>query len=206
MASKSVIFLGFRHTVESPRLRFPEAEMWGQSTGIRTWEYQLQDWSRWFDVHTFGPQVGYPGINLLRPDIVNWYVKQGPERPIYFAEDIQGIRAARKYPIEEMKARFPKSIGRYGCQLDFMFALALSEGFDRIIMYGNGQPYVSDPESVIARKWFQKHGSALWWIGKAEDMGVEVVFDGPCMYRPFDGDYGYDMGPGGMPNGVDVER
>ena len=103
-----------------------------------------------------------------------------------------------------MEAEFGK--GRFGCQLDFMFALALHEKFTRIILYGNGQPYVNDQNSPAARKWYQRHASALWWMGKAEERGIEIVYDGPCLYRPFDGNYGYDMGLGAQPNGVDVER
>lgn len=204
---KSVIFAGYRHTVESPRKHYPEAELWAQSNSIRSWDFSLHDWSRWFDVHNIEFQPGYAGIRMLRPDILEWYGRQGSERPIYFAtsDPIPGILGARPYPLAEMEARFGK--GRFGCQLDYMFALALAEGFERIILYGNGAPYVNDQNSPVARKWYQRHASALWWIGKAETMGVEMVYDGPCLYRPFDGNYGYDMtGLGGERNGVDVER
>jgi hypothetical protein len=192
-AKKSVIIGCYRHTIESPRLHFPGAELWMQSNAIRNWDFALHDWSRWFDVHTEGPQAGYAGIRLLRPDILGWYEKQGPERPIYFTDHIPSVRASTVYPLAEMKARFGG--GRFGCQLDYMMALALSEGFERIIFYGNGAPYVDDPSSDKARKYITRHCSVLYWIGRAEATGVEVVFDGPSMFRPFDGDYGYDMGP-----------
>jgi hypothetical protein len=116
------------------------------------------------------------------------------------------VRAARSYPRDAMLAQFPKSVGRYGCQLDYMMALAISEGFDRIIFHGTGQPYVANAQTPEARKWWSRHASVLWWMGLAEDRGIELVYDGPCMNRPFDGDYGYDMGPAGSPNGLDVER
>lgn len=203
---KSVIFQGYRHTVESPRKHFPDAELWGQSNSIRSWDFSLHDWSRWFDVHTVEFQPGYPGIRMLRPDILEWYGRQGSERPIYFAgEAPAAIIGAVPYPIAAMEAEFGK--GRFGCQLDYMFALALSEKFERIILYGNGAPYVGKPSNDPAlRKWFMRHASALWWIGKAEERGIEIVYDGPCLYRPFDGNYGYDMGLGAEQNGVDVER
>ena len=210
---KSVIFQGYRHTIESPRCHHPYAELWGQSNAIRAWDFVHHDWSRWFDIHTVEFQRDYAGIRMLRPDVLQWYYKQGSERPIYFAGDPpKGCLAGRSYPLEQMEAEFGK--GRFGCQLDFMFALALSERFQRIILYGNGQPYVThDPTKmdlemwkIQRRKWFERHSTALWWMGKAEERGVEMVYDGPCMYRPFDGNYGYDMSLGGLTNGVDVER
>ena len=211
---KAVIFQGYRHTVESPRRHFPYAELWGQSNAIRSWDFSLHDWSRWFDVHTVDFQPGYAGIRMLRPDILEWYYKQGSERPIYFAgEPPPGCLAARSYPLAEMEAEFGK--GRFGCQLDFMFALALHEKFQRIILYGNGQPYVTrdpikDPDEAQfirkRRKWYERHATALYWIGRAEERGIEILYDGPCLYRPFDGNYGYDMSLGGAPPDVDVER
>jgi hypothetical protein len=192
-STKSVILMGYRHTVESPRLHYPDAELWGQSNAARAWDFSLYDWSRWFDVHTERPQAGYAGIRLLRPDILGWYEKQGPERPIYFAETIPSVRAGVLYPLEQMKAQF--GTGRFGCQLDYMMALAMAEGFTRIIFYGVGQPYVIDPVAKDARKWWSRHASLLYWMGRAEARGIELVYDGPCINRPFDGDYGYDMGP-----------
>lgn len=204
---KSVILGGYRHTVESPRKHNLEAELWMQSNSIRSWDFSLHDWSRWFDVHDVEFQPGYAGIRMLRPDILEWYGRQGRERPIYMTQTHPGIIGSVPYPLAAMKAAFPKSVGRYGCQLDYMMALALSEGFERIIFYGCGQPYVSEPNSPAARKWWARHGSMLWWMGLAEARGVELLYDGPCINRPFDGDYGYDMtGLGGERNGVDVER
>lgn len=190
---KSVILLGYRHTLESPRTRFPEAELWGQSNAIPNWDYALYDWSRWFDVHTEYPQGEYAGIKMLRPHILDWYQKQGPERPIYFAGHIPSVRASTAYPIEQMEAEFGK--GRFGCQLDYMMALALSEKFERIIFYGCGQPHVAEPDGDQAKHWLKHHHTVYYWMGRAEDRGVELVYDGPCMNAPLDRNYGYHMGP-----------
>jgi hypothetical protein len=103
--------------------------------------------------------------------------------------------------------------------MDYMVALALHEEFDRIIFYGAGWPYVGDPTSKAAEKWFRLHKTVLWWIRLARSRGVEVLLDGPSMLHPdiarqrsiprktsLPGAYGYEMGPGGLPNGLDVER
>jgi len=204
MAGKSVILAGFRHTVESPRRHYPEAELWMQSTSIRNWDWSIYDWSRWFDIHTVGPQAHYPGIQIQRPDVLEWYAKQGPERPIYLIERHPMVPASVSYLRDDVKAALPESVGRYGCQLDYMAATATCERFDRWILYGVGQPYVSEPDSKRAQTWMRVHGQFLWWLHVAQSRGVDVVFDGPNMFHPdvrgsedppapLDGDYGYDM-------------
>lgn len=204
--SKAVIIAGYRHTVESPRKHYPEAELWGQSTSARSWDWTLYDWSRWFDIHTVEPQSYYAGIRIQRPDVLSWYMRQGRERPIYMTEVHPDIMGSVAYPVDEMEAEF--GTGRFGCQLDYMAALALHEGFDRWILYGIGQPYVSDPTSERARKWFGFHRTFLWWLRVALDRGVTLVLDGPNMFteavirdesiviEPHVGRYGFDMSVG----------
>ncbi len=174
-----------------------------QSTSIRNWDWSLYDWSRWFDIHTVGPQAHYPGIAIQRPDVLAWYMRQGNERPIYLCETHADILGSVAYPRAQMEAAFGG--GRFGCQLDYMAALALHEGFDRWILYGVGQPYVTNPDSSKAGKWFRAHASFLWWMRLARQRGVEIVFDGPSMFtpdlrgrepvreEPMTGAYGYDM-------------
>ena len=173
--AKSVILGGYRHTVESPRYHFPEAELWLQSTSARAWDWILYDWSRWFDIHTIEPQSFYPGIKAMRPDVLAWYYKQGSERPIYFTQKYPDIIASRAYPIDRMSAQF--GAGYFGCQLDYMSALALDEGFDRWILYGIGYPYVKDRTSDAAKKWFKHHSTFLYWLRLANARGVEIIFD-----------------------------
>jgi hypothetical protein len=191
--AKSVILLGYRHTLESPRTLFPEAELWGQSNAIPNWDWALYDWSRWFDIHTEYPQGEYAGIKILRPHVLDWYQKQGPERPIYFAEHIPSVRASTAYPIAEMEAEF--GAGYFGCQVDYMMALALHEGFERIMFYGCGEPYVKDRASDQAKHWLFHHHTIWYWMGRAKERGVELTFMGPCMNSPSKKRYGYDMGP-----------
>ena len=174
---KSVIMGGFRHTVESPRYHYPHAELWLQSTSARAWDWILYDWSRWFDIHTVGPQSFYPGIRIMRPDVLNWYYKQGSERPIYFTEHYPEILASRAYPIGHITETF--GIGYFGCQLDYMAALALDEGFDQWILYGVGQPYVNNRAGARAQHWFKHHGTFLYWLRLAKSRGVEIILDTP---------------------------
>lgn len=205
---KAVIIGGYRHTVESPRYHFGNAELWLQSTSARAWEWNIYDWSRWFDVHDVDPNSYYPGIRIMRPDVLAWYHKQGSERPIYMTRRYPTIIGSCAYPIERMTETF--GLGYFGCQLDYMGALALEEGFETWILYGIGQPYAADRTSKRAQHWFAHHGTFLYWLRLATARGVEIVFDRPetnmltaamiadeaqyptpaiCPLR-----YGYDMG------------
>ena len=174
---KSVIIGGFRHTVESPRYHHPEAELWLQSTSARAWDWVLYDWSRWFDVHSIGPQAFYPGIRCQRPDVLAWYHKQGSERPIYLTEREPNILGSQAYPIDRMTAKF--GLGHFGCQLDYMAAMALDEGFERWFLYGIGQPYTDDREGPRAKHWLKHHGTFLYWLRLATAQGVDIVLDTP---------------------------
>jgi hypothetical protein len=174
---KAVILGGFRHTVESPRYHYPEAELWLQSTSARAWDWIIYDWSRWFDIHDIEPQSFYPGIRIMRPDVLAWYYKQGSERPIYFTQKYRDILASQAYPIERMTEKFGANY--FGCQLDYMGALALEEGFERWILYGIGQPYVKERGGARADHWFKHHGTFLYWLRLARKQGVEIVLDTP---------------------------
>ena len=204
----SVILGGFRHTVESPRFHYPHAELWLQSTSARAWQWTLYDWSRWFDIHDIEPQSFYPGIRAMRPDVLDWYHKQGSERPIYFTQHYPQILASRAYPIEAITEQF--GAGYFGCQLDYMGALALADGFEQWVLYGVGQPYVADRTSEKARHWFKHHGTFLYWLRLARSVGIEIILDTPesNMFSlemiadedqyptppPLASRYGYDMG------------
>jgi hypothetical protein len=205
---KSVIMGGYRHTVESPRYHFPDAELWLQSTSARAWDWVLFDWSRWFDVHAIEPKSFYPGIRAMRPDVLAWYHKQGSERPIYMTTRYPQIIGSRAYPIEAITEQFGANY--FGCQLDYMGALALQEGFGRWILYGIGQPYCTDRTGERAQKWFHYHSTFLYWLRLANAKGVEIIFDtresnlltpemllDPTQYptpAPLTYRYGYDMG------------
>lgn len=210
--TKAVIMGGYRHTVESPRKHCPPAELWLQSTSARAWNWGIHDWSRWFDLHTVGPQSFYPGIRNQRPDVLDWYMRQGSERPIYLTERHPDIIGSVAYPIDAIETALDAK-GRFGCQLDYMAALALHEQFDVWILYGIGQPYAKDREGKHAHHYFTHHGQfPFYWLRRAIKAGVTLVFDTPesnlitmDMIRDEEkyptpplreGRYGYDMHEG----------
>ena len=144
----------------------------------------------------------------MRPDVFDWYVRQGNERPIYMTAHDSRIIGSVEYPVSRVTARF--GAGHFGCQLDYMAALALEEGFDHWILYGLGQPYCADREGVPAQHYLKHHGHFLYWLREAVKQGVRIVMDTPdsnlwtkdmildeARYptpAPMPLRYGYDMG------------
>lgn len=175
---KAVIIGGYRHTVESPRFHCPmPAELWLQSTSARAWQWTLYDWSRWFDVHQVEPNSFYPGIKVMRHDVYDWYVRQGSERPIYMTQAHPTIIGSKSYPIDHITATF--GAGHFGCQLDYMAALALDEGFDHWILYGLGQPYCVERDGQRAAHYLKHHGHFLYWLREAVKRDVRIILDTP---------------------------
>jgi hypothetical protein len=201
---KAVIFCGYRHTIESPRCHYPDAELWMQSTSIRNWDWSIYNWSRWFDIHTVGPQAHYPGIQIQRPDVFAWYTRQGNERPIYLVETHPEIMGSVAYPKATMEAAFGARAVRVSARL---------HGRARAVMKASTAGFSTawgNPTSAIRThrrraKWLNAHYSFLWWMRLARQRGVEIVFDGPNMFtpelygneppreQPMSGAYGYDM-------------
>ncbi len=154
------------------------------------------------------PQSYYPGIQVMRPDVLHWYAKQGSERPIYMTKRYPSILASRAYPIDQMTATFGP--GFFQCQLDYMGALALHEGFNQWILYGIGYPYVKERESDRAHHWYKHHATFLHWLRIAKARGVEILYSSPDSNmitdemiadeerypapKPNPLRYGYDMG------------
>jgi hypothetical protein len=110
--------------------------------------------------------------------VLAWYHLQGNERPIYMMKRYPKIMGSRAYPIEAITEAFGDQY--FGCQLDYMGAMALYEGFDQWILYGVGQPYCRDRTSEQAQKWWQYHGTFLYWLRMANKRGVEILFDTPA--------------------------
>ena len=126
----------------------------------------------------------------------------------YLTKQVRQIIGSQAYPIERITAAFGSEY--FGCQLDYMGALALDEGFDTWILYGVGQPYVKDRVGKLAQHWYAHHCTFLYWLRLAVARGVEIVLDTPDSNMitlemiadeqryptppPLATRYGYDMG------------
>jgi hypothetical protein len=182
---KTVIITGRRIAPESPKVRWPHAELWGV-TRCNTfyWRETLTDWDRWFDVHPVQPTDYHKGILAKRPEAWEWYTRQRSGRPIYLLEPHPDVPDSVAFPRAEVQAFFDTS--QFTVSVDWLIALALMEGFQRIVLNGIGTRM--EPTYQYA------HKGILYWIGFARGRGVEVLIEGPSCYAEPEKVYGYELG------------
>ena len=179
---KTVIIHGKRVSELSPKVRWPHAELWGVSRcNVVYWRESLTDWDRWFDIHPRDPEPHHRGIFAKRPEAWDWYRRQPVGRPIYLRDTHPDVPASVAFPrswVEEIlrSTRFTVSV-------DWLIGLAICEGFERIVLNGIGTRL--EPDYQYA------HQGILYWLGRAEGMGIEVVIEGPSCYAMPTTVYGY---------------
>lgn len=185
---KSVIITGKRVTKESPRKGREDHELWGV-TRINHfyWNEKLTDWTRWFDLHPMKSTPHYPGIAKLRPITLDWYRRQDASRPIYLFQTYPDIPGSVVFPVEKVLERFPPGKFFYTCQVDYMIAFAILEGFEKIVLNGIG---VRDDQ-----RYLENHKGILFWVGVARGMGIDVEIDEPSVYIASPLLYGYEDSP-----------
>lgn len=182
---KTVIIHGKKVTHRSPRQRWPGSELWGVTRcNVLFWFESLTDWTRWFDVHPVHPEPHHRGILAKRPEAWEWYKRQDPSRPIYLLEPHPDVPASVAFPRQWVQDTLKTS--RFTVSVDWMFGLALCEGFERIVLNGIGTRF--EPDYQFAHKGIE------YWIGRAEGMGVDVVIEGPSCYTEPAKVYGYEAG------------
>lgn len=164
--------------IEAP---FDESDwaVWGLNGG---WSV-LPRWDRWFEMHTPDPD------SIAATYGAEYVAFLGAARkPVYTQEKVAWIPSSVAYPVEEMTAEFGE---RWASTPAYMLALAISQGFKEIGIYGidnTGLP--GSGEYRAHREWLQ------YLIGIACGKGITVTFpeSGSAMerngYR-----YGYQAAP-----------
>ena len=179
----TVILHGKRVTELSPRGRWPGAELWGFGRcNTFYWHQTLTDWTRWSDLHPVERTPHHKGIKVMRADSWAWYRRQDRTRPIYLLETHPDCPASVAFPRERVQDMLRTT--RFTTSADWMIGLALCEGFQRIVLNGMGTRSEADYQYA--------HKGILYWLGRAEGAGVEVVVEGPSCYHVPTQVYGYE--------------
>lgn len=180
---RTVIIHGKKISDLSPKGRWPGCELWGVGR-CQTfyWHCTLLDWDRWFDLHPVERTPHHKGIKVMRADAWAWYCKQGRYRPIYLLDAHPDCPASVAFPRAHVQAMLKTT--RFTSSAEFLIALAMCEGFERIVLNGIGTR--TEPDYQYA------HKGILYWIGRAEGAGVEVVIDPPSVYIEPAQVYGYE--------------
>lgn len=181
---KTVIIHGKRITYDSPRSRWPHAELWGVTRcNVLYWGETLTDWTRWFDLHPLHPTPFHRGILAKRPQAWDWYTRQRGGRPIYLLETHPDVPDSVAFPRAALQATYGT---QFMTSADWLIALALEEGFERIVLNGIGMRHEAD---------FQYAHQGIWhWIGYARGVlgWTNVVIEGASCYQPPQKVYGYE--------------
>ena len=151
-------------------------ERWGiNDLAFLRYSGEFDDWTRWFDLHTV------ERIQQRRPQAWEWYQRQ--TRPVYLLHTHADIPASLAYPKDNVIRYFRTS--RFGSSFDYMFALAIYEGFEKIEICWCPMKQVVEYQNQTK--------TAHYWIGQAEARGIEVVIHGDSALAPNPKLYGFEV-------------
>jgi len=146
-------------TSSTPLPEFPAgAEKWGINN---LWcKYNLKEryegWTRWFDLH---PDAHVQG---RKHNMYPWLCQQTKPIVRFWPDPNMNTQL---YPHEAVRAKFGGT--RFFCSsFDWLMALAIYEGFERVDLYGWRMAQLNYVHQVK---------SGQFWIRKAVEAGVEIV-------------------------------
>lgn len=193
----------------SPKRQYPDAELWACTHTQQQYRKQhasLDDWDAWFDLHPVNTTKHYPGIKGLRPGVWKWYTALPADRPVYLLESHPDVPASVRFPLDRVRAAFPVEDepdqavpgGMFTCQVDWMLAFAILEGYEHIILHGHGVS--EDPPHMMS------HRGILYWVGWARAIGIRVSILSPSWYRAPTKVYPIEAGGWAMEKGLSRYR
>ena len=121
--------------------------------------------TRWFELHGDTP------ITRSRRHEDHWRIIDNLNIPVYTLHDVP-VRQKVSYPIEAATAVANRAY--FACTTSYQIALALSEDFTSIDLYGIC--LTSTREALVERPCVE------WWLGLAEGRGVKVSVNHPWNY------------------------
>jgi hypothetical protein len=155
----------------------PSWELWGHASS-RPWYKREAD--LYFDLHR-RECWDSPGKRVYR--YPEWLAINTV--PIYMWEKYPEVPASRPYPKERILIEYGGARRYFKNHLAWMIALAFTEGVTHLGLFGTS--YQTEQERQNQR------GSAEYWLGRAEERGVQLVLPNNCslLAEPA-GLYGYE--------------
>ena len=171
----------------------PGVEIWGMNEKSRN--QPLSAFTRWFQLHNpeYLERFWPPGIEDLSE---TWSTER--DMPVYMDKHYPEYPDSVSYPKIEVEALTSHG-GYHASSFDWMLALGILEGFERIDLYGiDLRSWQLTGEPVSARACLE------YWIGVAEGRGIEVEIYGRSDVLKIvhiakyvsDLQYGFDCEPG----------
>ena len=173
---KNVLIFGAGHGKDEAQmiLSSPQWEVWALNlVPPIDADGQLRA-DRWFDLHQRRAQS---------PDDLRWIAKCPV--PIYLTPDMMDASPnARTFPLEGLERQFGKHY--WACTFAYQIALAISEGYTRIGLYGVELAFGSGRERTV--EW----ANVSYWIGMAQMAGVRILKPSVTMLAEHPFRYGFE--------------
>lgn len=157
---KKVAIVGF---ASSTRLKAPfddqAWEIWGMNQLYR----YIPRLTRWFEMHQHEGPHSYVADMVPGTDYIAW-MRACPV-PIYMVSSRPDFVTSITYPLDQMLSEFGTDY--FHSTVDYMLALAISEGFEEIGVWGIDMAHDSEYE--------HQKPSGSFWIGVAKGRGIKVT-------------------------------
>lgn len=184
----SVALVGFAPNTLDQVKRTRADEIWGI-----VWAYKYPEFpriDRLFEMHPIWVQAQTKKREYVKPREHWEWLKANRNIPVYMQEQRPEVPLSVRYPIEEATelldgwTRSGAPVRMFTSSLDYMWALAILEGFDEIEIIGAEL-------SSNSEFHYQREGFAFW-LGMALSRGIRVRQHAPTtlLYKPKR--YGYD--------------
>ena len=119
--------------------------------------------TRWFEIHPHEGPHSYIADMVPGTDYLKW-MRECPI-PLYMVSRKPEFPQSITYPIDELSKQFTREY--FHSSVDFMLALAISEGFEELGVWGVDMAHDSEYE--------HQRPSASYWLGQAEGRGIKVT-------------------------------
>lgn len=157
---KKVAIVGF---ASSTRLKAPyddqSWEIWGMNQLYR----YIPRLTRWFEMHQHEGPHSYVSDMVPGTDYIRW-MRECPV-PLYMVSARPDFPTSITYPLDQMLAEFGTDY--FHSSVDYMLALAISEGFEEIGVWGIDMAHDTEYE--------HQKPSGSFWIGVAKGRGIKVT-------------------------------
>lgn len=188
---KKVAIVGF---ASSTRLKAPFGdpawEIWGMNQLYRF----IPRATRWFELHPHTGPRSYLADQAPGTDYVGW-MRTCPI-PLYMVSRREDFPASIGFPLEHLIEEFGlndvrpdmQGKGYFHSSVDYMLALAISEGFEQIGVWGVDMTHDTE--------WGYQKPSGSFWLGLARGRGIKVTLPVESALLNNEGyRYGFDPQP-----------
>ncbi len=130
-----------------------------------------------FQIHK--PVIWKSATNKNDPKHYEW-LKSGDTPVIYMQDVYPDVPKSKRFPLEEIKAKFPRAY--FTSTVALALGLAIYQGYERIEVYG--------VEMETNTEYGHQRNAVSYWIGYAEGAGIEVDFHSTGFFES--AIYGYE--------------